>query len=168
MDASGFFKIKNNADGTCRYKARLVAKGFTQKHGEDYESKFAPVAKQSTFRILLAIAAARKLNIRHYDVKTAFLNGDIDEELYMSQPEGYIIEKGVHLVCKSKKSIYSLKQSAKAWNIKINDVLLKHGFNKSVADQCLYTKLHNDRTYMYALTYVDDLLIIDASEEEIK
>ncbi len=162
------FKVKSDSYGKpCRYKARLVAKGFSQKYGEDYEVTFAPVAKQSTFRTLLAVAAARNLKVRHYDVKTAFLNGDIKEELYMCQPEGYVVPGKEHLVCKLNKSLYGLKQSAKAWNTKMNDVLLKQGFVRSEADQCLYVKFENNR-YLYVLAYVDDLLIVGTDEAEIK
>jgi Reverse transcriptase (RNA-dependent DNA polymerase)/gag-polypeptide of LTR copia-type/Integrase core domain/GAG-pre-integrase domain len=161
------FKVKYDSDGKeSRYKARLVAKGYSQKFGEDYEATFAPVARQSTFRILLAVAATKKLKVKHYDVKTAFLNGDIKEDLYMSQPDGYVMRGKENLVCKLKKSLYGLKQSARAWNEKINDVLLAQGFSRSKADQCLYTKYHRNK-WMYVLAYVDDLLIVHEDEEEI-
>jgi hypothetical protein len=161
------FKIKCDSDGKPdRYKARLVAKGFSQKYGQDYDATFAPVAKQSTLRTLLAISAIRKLRVRHYDVKTAFLNGDIEEELYMSQPDGYVSQGNEHLVCKLNKSLYGLKQSARAWNIKLNSVLLQHGFTRSNADQCLYSKCYKNK-WMYVLAFVDDLLIIHEDENEI-
>ena len=161
------FKIKCDPGGKPdRYKARLVAKGFSQKYGQDYDATFAPVAKQSTLRTLLAISAIRKLKVRHYDVKTAFLNGDIEEELYMSQPDGYILQGNENLVCKLKKSLYGLKQSARAWNIKMNTVLLQHGFTRSNADQCLYSRFHENK-WMYILAFVDDLLIIHEDDNEI-
>ena len=161
------FKIKHDSEGNeSRYKARLVAKGYSQKFGEDYEATFAPVARQGTFRTLLAIAATRKLNVKHYDVKTAFLNGDIKEDLYMSQPDGYGVKGKENLVCKLKKSLYGLKQSARAWNTKVNDVLLSHGFSRSKADQCLYAKCHQNK-WMYVLAYVDDLIIVHEDEDEI-
>jgi len=85
------FKIKHNSEGkTERYKKRLITKGYSQKLGENYIVTFAPVAKQTTFRTLLRVAAARNMKVRHYGVKTAFLNGDITEDLYMSQRECYV------------------------------------------------------------------------------
>jgi len=106
----------------------LVAKGYSQKFGKDYDATFAPVAKQTTFRTLLRVAAARNMKVRHYDVKTAFLNGDITEDLYMSQPEGFVARGKQHLVCKLFRSLYGLKQSARAWNTKVNKVMLENGF----------------------------------------
>ena len=101
------FKIKRDSEGKVhRYKARLVAKGYSQKYGEDYDATFAPVAKQTTFRTVLAIAAAKNMKVKHFDIKTAFLNGDIEEDLYISQPEGYVAEGEAHLVCKLQRSLY--------------------------------------------------------------
>lgn len=131
------FKIKHDSEGHVdKYKARLVAKGFTQEYGKDYDATFAPVAKQSTFRTLLTVAAARNLKVRHYDIKTAFLNGDVTEDLYMSQPEGYVADGQEHLVCKLQRSVYGLKQSARAWNTKVNDILLQNKFVRSKSDPC--------------------------------
>jgi hypothetical protein len=161
------FKTKYDSEGKAyRHKARLVAKGYSQKYGDDYDATFAPVAKQTTFRTLLAIAAVRKMKVHHFDVKTAFLNGEIEENLFMSQPEGYISEGNEHLVCKLKRSIYGLKQSARAWNTKINDIMLKEGFARSKADQCLYTKF-KDNKWMYVLVYVDDLIVVHVDDEVI-
>ena len=161
------FKIKHDSEGkTDRYKARLVAKGYSQKFGQDYDATFAPVAKQTTFRTLLTIAAARNMKVRHYDVKTAFLNGDITEDLYMSQPEGYVAKGKENLVCKLTKSLYGLKQSARAWNTKINEVMLSNGFQRSKADQCLYSKFENNK-WMYVLLYVDDLIAVQEDDEAI-
>lgn len=161
------FKIKR--DSEChvdKYKARLVAKGFTQEYGKDYDATFAPVAKQSTFRTLLTVAAARNLKVRHYDIKTAFLNGDVTEDLYMSQPEGYVADGQEHLVCKLQRSVYGLKQSARAWNTKVNDILLQNKFVRSKSDPCLYSKFENNK-WMYVLIYVDDLLIVHEDDEAI-
>lgn len=91
-----------------------MANGYSQKYGEYYYSTFAPVARQSTFRTLLTIAAARKLKVRHYDIKTAFLNGEVEEYLYMSQSEGSSEKRQEHLVCKLRGSLYGLKQAARA------------------------------------------------------
>src|SRR6195952_2542448 len=122
------FKIKRHADGSIdRYKARLVAKGFSQKEGLDYKETFAPVAKFASIRALLALAAHQDYEVHQMDVKTAFLNGDLDVELYMQQPEGFVAGEE-HLVCKLQKSIYGLKQAGRAWFEKINAALIKMAF----------------------------------------
>jgi transposase InsO family protein len=164
IDCKWVFKLKHDANGNaCRHKARLVAKGFTQKFGQDYDDTFAPVARHTTLRTLLTVAASKKLQVRHYDVKTAFLNGDISEDLYMVQPEGFIKPGEEHKVCQLKEAIYGLKQSARNWNQKIDFVLKENGFRQSEADQCLYIKKY-DSAYVYILLYVDDLLLCGCTE----
>lgn len=165
IDKKWVFKLKKNPESQeSQYKARLVAKGFTQKWGEDYNDTFAPVARYTTLRALLAVAASKKLQVSHYDVKTAFLNGDIDEELYMKQPEGFIKPGTEQKVCQLKKAIYGLKQSAKNWNQRIDSILKENGFQQSKADVCLYTKIDNDGP-THILVYVDDLLICGNAEK---
>ena len=108
------FKIKQNADGSiAKYKARLVAKGFTQKEGIDFNETYAPVAKFTTIRTMMAIAAMEKMNVIQMNVATAFLHAKMDEEIYMAQSEGFEFEgeNGCSLVCKLKKSLYGLKQA---------------------------------------------------------
>ena len=113
-DIKDFHVFKCDSEGKAhRYKARLVAKGYTRKDGEDYNATFASVAKHSTFRTLLAVAAARKMKVQYYDVKTAFLNSEIEEDLFMTQPEGYVSEGEEQLVCKLRKSLYGLLQSVR-------------------------------------------------------
>ncbi len=110
------FKIKHGVDGEVeRYKAKLVARGFTQAFRVDYNETFAPVAKFVLINCILALAAIKDMEIHQMDVKTAFLNGDFEEEIYMEQPEGFT-QKEEHLVCKLHKSLYGLKRSPKAWN----------------------------------------------------
>ena len=110
------FKVKHNADGTVdRYKARLVARGFTQTEGVDYHETYAPVVKMTSIRVLLSIVAIHDLELHQMDVKTAFLNGHLEEEIYMQQPEGFIARGNEHLVCKLKRTLYGLKQSPRVW-----------------------------------------------------
>lgn len=108
------YKAKEDTKGKVRFKARLVAQGFTQRYGLDYDQIFAPVARQATFRTLLAIASKEKYVVKHLDFKTAFLNGKIKEEIYMKQPPGFIKNEEEQLVCLLQKSIYGLKQAAKS------------------------------------------------------
>lgn len=147
------FKVKNDL----KFKARLVACGYSQKFGEDYDEVFAPVARQTTFRVLLSVASKEKWLVDHLDVKTAFLNGKLTEEIYMQQPPGYESENK-NLVCRLKKSIYGLKQAAKSWNDEIHRVLTNDGFQRSKNDPCLYSKNMNGE-WVFVLIYVDDMAI---------
>jgi len=118
------FKIKHGIHGEVEhYKARLVAKGFIQTFGVNYNETFAPIAKFVLIRCILTLAAIENMEIHQMDVKTTFLNGDLEEKIYMEQPEGFI-QEGEHLVCKLHKSLYGLKQSPRSWNQKL-DVFLK-------------------------------------------
>lgn len=111
----------------------------------------------------MSIAAKRRMIVRQYDIKTAFLNGDLEEEVFMRQPPGFIEKKNESKVCRLKRSIYGLKQSARSWNMKLHKVLENDGFSRSEADQCLYKRNENGK-WCYVLIYVDDLII--ASEAE--
>lgn len=160
------FKVKYNADGSVeRYKARLVAKGYSQIPGLDYYETFAPVAKLTSIRTILAIAAQRDMEIHQMDVKTAFLNGDLTEEIYMEQPEGFESDDA-NLVCKLKKTIYGLKQSPRAWNIKLDTFLKSLGFIQSTADPCIYVKWESQFMTIISV-YVDDLIIACDSTENL-
>jgi len=125
---------------------------------------YAPVANIITVRTLLAISIHKNYFLFQLDVKTAFLNGFLDEEIYMEQPEGFI--QGVNLVCKLNKSIYGLKQASNCWNRRFNNFICKLGFKRSLSDSCLYIKVIKD-IYIYLLIYVDDILIASNSEESI-
>ena len=149
-------KRKRAADGSIeRYKARLVAKGFSQRKGIDYDEVFAPVARHATLRTLLAICAHDDLEIEQIDVKTAFLNGELQEDIYMDAPEGYDFGGKIMLL---HRALYGLKQAARAWNEKLTAFLQEHGFETSEADPSLFT-LTQGGNKAYLLIYVDDALI---------
>jgi len=155
------YKIKYNQDGSvARYKARLVAQGYDQKFGTDYDEVFAPVVRPTTFRTLLSVAAHRGYRVKQYDIKTAFLNGKLEEEIYMKQPPGFEVGSKV---CRLKKSLYGLKQAARSWNQEIERVLISYGCVQSNIDRCLY-KLDKDGRVVYILVYVDDLLIAGSDD----
>lgn len=149
------FKTKRAEDGTItRYKARLVAKGCSQKYGIDYGETFSPVVRYSSIRILIALAAQRGLQIDQMDAITAYLQGNLDEEIYTLQPDGY--DDGSGRVCKLHKAMYGLKQSGRQWNGCLDAALLSFGLIKSDEDPCVY--LGKDGNLIVAI-YVDDFLI---------
>ena len=157
------YKIKRKADGSIdRYKARLVAKGYSQQAGIDYHETFAPVAKFTSIRLLLALAAQYDYEIHQMDVRTAFLNGDLDVDIYMAQPDGFVEQGRSHLVCHLKKSLYGLKQAGRAWYHKIHTALLSLHFTSLVSDTCVYVRRMDGHVIFVAL-YVDDLLLISDS-----
>lgn len=153
------YKAKTDQNGNVtRYKARLVAQGYSQKYGEDFDEVFAPVAKPTTLRTLLAIAGHKKMIVKHYDIQTAYLNADLSHEVYMKQPEGYY-QGNSSLVCKLQKNLYGLKQGANEWNKKLHDILSTNGYNRSENDMCLYSK-HDGDKWMYISIHVDDLIVV--------
>jgi hypothetical protein len=135
------FCTKRDASGhIVRHKARLVATGYSQLEGVDFNETFAPVAKFTTIRCMLAIGATMNLEIHQMDVKTAFLNGELEEDIYMDQPQGFVQDGREHLVCKLKKSLYVLKQSPKAWYQCIDMFFTHEDFSRTQVDHSLYVK----------------------------
>jgi hypothetical protein len=160
------FKIKRDFAGNLeRYKARLVAKGFRQREGIDYDEVFAPVSKYTTLRALLALAAVDDLEIHQLDIKTAFLNGELEEDVWIQQPPGY--EQGSSsLACHLHKSLYGLKQAPRAWHAKLKEELEKLDFKTSAADPALFIKTGANPVFL--LTYVDDILVISADLSSVE
>ncbi|KAE8693764.1 putative galacturonosyltransferase-like 4 [Hibiscus syriacus] len=150
--------IKDEHDGSKRYKARLVVKGFQQKKGIDYNEIFSPVVKLSTIRLVLKIIAAENLHLEQLDVKTAFLHGDLEEEIYMRQPEGFIEADKKNLVCRLKKSLYGLKQAPRQWYKKFDSFMSSSGFTRCQADHYCYIKRF-DNSFIILLLYIDDMLV---------
>jgi transposase InsO family protein len=157
------FRVKKDAHGEVqRYKARLVAKGFSQIQGMNFDETFSPVAKFATIRTVLALAAVHGWEIHQMDVKTAFLNGDIDHEVYMQQPEGFVEHGSEGKVCKLHKSIYGLKQSPRLWYKKLHDFLCHIGFERLHADPSAY-RLVDGAEMVIMIIYVDDLILCSKS-----
>ena len=131
------YKIKTRSDGSIeRYKARLVAKGFTQEYGIDYEEIFALVARISSVRALLAVAAARKWDLFQMDVKNAFHNGNLSEEVYMQPPPGLSIES--NKVCHLRRALYGFKRASRAWFAKFSSIISRLGYMASHYDSALF------------------------------
>lgn len=154
------FKKKLGSEGQLlRYKCRLVAKGYSQEYGIDYTDTYAPVVRYSTIRILLALAVNLDMHVDHMDVKTAFLNGELKETVYMEQPDGYKVKGKETHVFKLNKAIYGLKQASKAWYDRIDNVLTDLQFRKSLSEPCVYIKSDGNGNLIILALYVDDILI---------
>jgi histone deacetylase 1/2 len=160
------FRVKENPDGSVnKYKARLVAKGFSQTVGFDFTETFSPVIKPVTIRVILTLAVTYKWQVQQIDINNAFLNGELQEEVYMSQPPGFVNSDNT-LVCKLHKSLYGLKQAPRAWYDRLTTALLHLGFVKSKCDPSLM--VHNQHgTCTYVLIYVDDILITGSAPQLI-
>ena len=157
------FKVKVAADGSVtRHKARLVAQGFSQKPGLDYDETFSPVVRSETVRTVFAICAQEGLLMHQMDVATAFLNGNLEEDVFMEQPEGY---RENNLVCKLKRSLYGLKQSPRCWNVVLDEHLQSIGFKQHQEDPCLYTATGGE-TVIVAV-YVDDILVATQTKKKM-
>ncbi|CAL1388160.1 unnamed protein product [Linum trigynum] len=152
-------KTKRKPDGAIeRFRARLVVKGYRQRENIDFFDTYSPVSRITSIRVMIALAALNNLVVHQMDVKTAFLNGDLDEEIYMEQPEGFVIPEHASKVCKLDKSLYGLKQAPKQWHEKFDTLVLSHGFKVNESDKCIYCKSENNTCTIICL-YVDDMLI---------
>lgn len=160
------FRKKSGPDGKItRFKARLVAKGCDQRYGIDYQETFSPVVRMDSIRLMIAIAASKRMKITQFDVKSAFLNGNIDEDIYMQAPEGLSDTNG--LVCKLNRSLYGLKQSPRLWNKKFDQFLTKFKLKPTSGDSCMYVSCSEEVHTMLAV-YVDDGLGCSTDEKHLK
>ncbi|GAU20588.1 hypothetical protein TSUD_297610 [Trifolium subterraneum] len=163
------YKVKLNPKGEItRHKARLVVKGFLQKEGIDFNEVFAPVARMETIRLVIAMAHYNGWSMHQMDVKCAFLNGPLDEEVYVTQPPGFIIKEDEFKVYKLHKALYGLKQAPRAWNKRIDKFLNDIGFSKCVTEHGVYVKNCAEIGTIILCLYVDDLLITGSNEDHIR
>ncbi|KAJ4737614.1 Transposon Ty1-H Gag-Pol polyprotein [Rhynchospora pubera] len=161
------FTVKQTPEGKIdRYKARLVAKGYSQTYGIDYDETFAPVAKMSTVRTLVSLAANEGWKLHQLDVKNAFLHGDLLEEVYMEIPPGFGTAQTIGKVCRLRKSLYGLKQSPRAWFDRFRRAMVGMGYRQINADHTVFIRHHKGHCTMLAV-YVDDIIITGDDEKEI-
>lgn len=166
IDNKWVFKVKKHPNGSIdRFKARLVVRGFHQQHGIDYEETFSPVVRYNSIRTILAIAAMDRMEMQQFDVKTAFLYGDLEERVFMKQPTGF--EDGTSRVCELRKSLYGLKQASRCWNQKFKSFIEEFGFSACMSDPCVFVKANERDTTILAI-YVDDGMIVGNNKKNIE
>ncbi|KAJ0489574.1 putative RNA-directed DNA polymerase [Helianthus annuus] len=169
VDCKWIFKVKEGMPGEApRFKARLVAKGFTQRAGVDYQEIFSPVVKHTSIRVMLSLTAVHNFELEQLDVKTTFLHGNLEENIYMRQPPGFEVEGQDDKVCLLKKSLYGLKQSPRQWYKRFDDYVVSHGFSRCSYDCCVYYKEYSEREYVYLLLYVDDMLLACKDKAQVE
>jgi hypothetical protein len=152
------FRNKLNEDGqVTKNKARLVCKGYTQIEGIDFEETFSPVSRMEAIRLILAYACSKRIKVYQMDVKSTFLNGELEEEVYIEQPEGFLLSEKEDYVCRLKKALYGLKQAPRAWYSRLDKYLQQQGFRKGNADNNLYIKVDRDNILIIEV-YVDDII----------
>jgi hypothetical protein len=157
------FKDKQGEDGeVVRNKARLVSQGYSQVEGLDFGETFAPVARLEAIRILLTFVASKRFKLYQMDVKSAFLNGVIHEEVYVRQPTGFKSLKYPDRVYKLSKTLYGLKQATRAWYARLKTFLLEHGYVMGSVDETLFT-LNHDTDFLLVHNYVDNIIFGDSS-----
>lgn len=144
-----------------------MAKGYAQEHGIDYDEVYAPVTRLETVRLLLALPAKNCWQVHHLDVKTAFLNGEINEDVFVAQPVGFEKHGQEHLVYKLRKALYGLRQAPRAWYAKLNQCLKGLGFKRCPYENAVYTKGEGKDCLVIAV-YVDDILVTGASVENVE
>ena len=153
--------MKYQSNGSIdQYKARLLAQGFTQTQGLDYEETFDLVSKLNSIRILLSLAVNLDRRLHQLDIKNVFLNGELEEEIYMRIPPGFEIESTRGKVWKLKKSLYGLKQSPRVWFKRFSDTIIQLEYKQGLSDHTLFTKVEVDGRKTILIVYVDDIIII--------
>ena len=151
-----------------KYKERVIARGFTQREGVDYHDIFSSVVRHTSIRVVLAIVAHQDLELEQLDVKTTFLHGELEEEIYMTQPEGFEVPGKGDWVCKLKNSLYGLKQSPRQWYKRFDSYIIGLSYNRSPYNCCVYHKKLEDGSFIYLVLYVDDMLIAARNKTDIQ
>ena len=166
IDSGWVFKVKMNADGSVeRFKGRIVAKGYSQRPGIDFTDTFAHTLRPATLHLIIAMVTIENRELRSVDITSAFTNGELEEDIYMRQPEGFHIG-GPDMVCKLKKSLYGLKQAARQWNKKLHSVLTEMGFKRIESDRSVYIYC-NDEVKIIVPIYIDDITFASKSPSAI-
>ena len=163
------YKIKQDSnDQVERYRARLVVKGYTQKEGVDFHDIFSPMVRLTTIRVVIAMCVVFDLHLEQLNVKTAFLHGKHEEEIYILQPEGFEEQGKENLVCRLTKSLYGLKQTPRCWYKRFDSFISSLGYYRLSSDHCTYYKRSGDSDFIILLLYVDDMLVVGPNKDQIQ
>jgi hypothetical protein len=161
------YKLKmDEVDAIIKHKARLVARGFLQRQEIDFDDAFTPVAWIESVRLLLALAVQEGWRVHHMDVKLAFLDGDLKEEVYVHQPPGFAIPDKEGKVWRLRKTLYGLRQAPRAWNAKLDSTLWRMGFEQSPHEAAVYRRGNGGNVLLVSI-YVDDLVITSTKDAEV-
>jgi hypothetical protein len=164
------YSIKRDSGGNfLKFKARWVARGFTQKYGIDYNEIFSPTSHLTSVRLVLSLAAINNWELMQFDIRTALLNANLEEDIYVNQPDGFTNEGQEHLKCKLNKALYGLKQAPRQWNERLDSWFARIGFYQLAFDPTIYVKRTDGQiTVALSSTCVDDILITSSSMKSIK
>ena len=143
------YRLKEEDGGKKIFKAKLVVKGFAQRKGIDFDEIFSLVVKMTSLHIVLSIVAIENLHLEQLDIKKNFRHGDLDEEIYIAQPQGFKVKFMENIVCRLKKSLYGLKQAPRQWYLKFDSFMHEHGYNRCHSDHCIYFKRLDDETTLF-------------------
>ena len=161
------FKIKNEDEKMMTYKARLVVKGFNKKQGINFDEIFSPIVKMCSIRVILGLEASMNLELEKLDVKISFFHGNLEEKIFMEQPEGFKVKGKENMVYKLKKSLYGLKLVPRQWYKKFDSFMMSQEYKKTFAYPCFYVRRFHDDKFIMLLLYVDDLLIMGQDADMI-
>jgi hypothetical protein len=161
------YKLKEEDGGKKWHKARLVVKGFQQKKGIYFDEIFSPFIKMTSIRTILSLVVVEDLHLEQLDVKITFLHGDLDEDIYMQQPQRYEVKGKENLACKLKKSLSSINKSPRKWYLKFDRLMTKQDYSRCHFDHCVYFKKLENGSYIIFLLYVDDMLVLGSNMKDI-
>jgi hypothetical protein len=161
------YKLKEEDGGKKRYKARLVVKGFAQKKCIYFDEIFSPVVKMTSIMTILSLVVVEYLHLEQLDVKTTFLHGDLEEDIYMQQPQGYEIKGKENLVCILRNRLYGLKKAPRQWDLNFVRFMIEQGYSRCHSDHCVYFKKLQNESYIIFLLYVDDMLVAGSNMQNI-
>jgi hypothetical protein len=161
------YRLKEEDGGKKRHKDRLLVKGFSQNKGTYFDEIFSPIVKMTSIRTILSLVAIEDLHLEQLDVKTTFLHGDLEEEIYMQHPYGYEVKGKENLVCRMKKILYGLKQAPRQWYLKFGKFMTEQGYSRCHSNHCIYFKRLENGSCIILLLYVYEMLVAVSNMQDI-
>jgi hypothetical protein len=161
------YRLKEEDGEKKWYKARLVVKGFAQKKGIDFDEIFSPFVKMTSISTILILVVVEDLHLEQLDVKKTFIHGDLEEEIYMQNPQGYEFKGKENSVCRLKKSLYGLNKAPREWYLKLDRFMTEQGYSRCHYNHCVYFKRIENGRYIVLVFYVDDMLVVGSNMQDI-